>query len=250
MVMSKKRYIILGSVVYLLALIMTLPANLISQQINSIDPRIQLSGINGSLWHGQIDLLFINNKALQDVEWRLQPLALLLGRLQLALIYADKENNIQLELAMGLGNSLQIRNLNGQIRPAFVQSFTPYAVPSLHGTMIFRDVEVILAANHPQQADGEIEWRGAIVELGQKISLGDVLLSLEKTEAGIKAVLSEQSGRVEGEASMLLSEDGHYNIDARFVPTSKGRHLDRHLGLLLRKGPDGSYSRTLKGQLR
>jgi len=249
MVMTKKRYIIFGSLVYLLALIMTLPANLFSQQINSIHPRLQVSGIEGSLWHGQIDQLIINNKPLQAVEWNFQPLALLLGRIQLGLSYADAANNIHLDVALGLGNSLQLHNISGQISPSFVQSFTPYSVPALHGTIIFSDVDLALAARRLQMANGQLEWRGAAVELGQKVALGNLLLLLEQTEKGVKAVLSEQSGQLKGEASALLAEDGRYTIEARFSPTSKGRHLERHLSLLLSKGPDGSYSQTMSGQL-
>lgn len=249
MLMSKKRYITFGLLLYLFALIMTLPADLFSKQINSINPRIQVTGLDGSLWHGRIKQLSINNKLLDDVEWDFQVLALLLGRIQLSLAYADTENDIQLDVASGIGGNIQLKSINGQLSPSFVQSFTPYPVPSFRGAMIFDDVDIIFKARRPQQAQGQIEWRGATVELGEKIPLGNLLLSLEQTQKGINAVLIEQSGLLSGKATMLLASDGRYNIEAKFTPTGKGRHLERHLSLVLRKGPDGSYIRTLKGQL-
>lgn len=249
MAMMKRQYIILGLVVYLLALLMTIPASLFSGQINKLHPQIQLSGIEGSLWHGRIEQLFIRQKPVQNVEWDFQPLALLLGRIQLGLTYADKTNMLQLDVAMTITNGLRISNTNGQLTAGFIQSFTPYAVPALHGTIFFDDLGLSLAGRYPHQAEGQIEWRGAVIDLGQKISIGNIQVLLPENEKGVKAVLTEKSGLLTGQAELILEGDGRYKIEARFTPSSKGRHLERHLALLLRKSADGSYQRTQSGQL-
>jgi len=249
MAISKRQYIIIGSVAYILALLMTLPASLFTSQINRLHPQLQVNGVEGSLWHGQVDQLLINQKPIKNIEWDFQPWALLLGRMQLQLTYADRDNHIQLEVAMSVTNTLHINHLDGQVSPAFIQSFTPYPVPALQGTVVFNDVSVSLMERRPQHAEGQIEWRGAAVELGRKVSIGNLLLVLEQDPNGIKAVLNEQSGLLEGGANLLLEGNGHYTLEARFIPTSKGRHLERHLALLLKKGRDGSYQRNLTGQL-
>ena len=248
MTISKRQYIVIGSIAYLLALLLTLPANLFTSQINRLHPQLQVSGIEGSLWRGQVDQLLFNQKPIKNLQWDFQPLALLLGRIQLRLAYQDRDNNIELDMAMSIRNQLQITNLEGQINSAFIQSYTPYTVPALHGVLVFKDLDVILAGRRPLRAEGELEWRGAEVDLGQMVSLGNVLLSLEQTDKGIKALLTEQSGLLQGEAGLLLDEEGHYTLEARFTPTSKGKHLERHLALVLRKTSDGSYQRSLNGQ--
>ena len=248
--MFNKRYITIGLLLYLLAIIFTLPAELFSKQVNNIHPRLKVNGLKGSLWHGQIQQLTINHQSLNHITWDIQPLALLLGRLQLTLSYADAKNSIQFSLARGFGGTLQILGVEGQLEPAFLQSFTPYPVPAFHGSMIFEELDIVFEGKRPQQAQGKLEWRGAVVELGQKVALGTLLLSLEDTDKGIEAVLTEQSGKLSGQATMLLTEDGRYKIEARFTPSDKDRHLARHLSLLLVKGADGSYGRSFTGQLR
>ena len=246
---SKRRLLLLAGVIYLVSLLATLPASLFVDRLNGLSPQLQLQDVRGSIWHGRVGQLIINNRPLRDVRWQFQPLGLLAGRLQLGLAYVDAKNDIEVDVALGLGNTLQLRHLSGEISPAFVQAFTSYSFPVLDGTLVFEDANLILKARRPQQLSGAIEWQAAALDMGQRINLGHLRLGMETTGEGMQIVLSEESGLLSGEARVLLTQEGRYSIEASFTPSTKGRALEAQLGLVLQKRPDGSYGRSYNGQL-
>ncbi|OFI33584.1 general secretion pathway protein GspN [Alteromonas lipolytica] len=78
------RWLLAGIALYLVLLIAYMPA---SQVANRIDlPRnVKLGQVEGTLWHGEVDRVVVNNIPVNQLSWDVSPLALLTGHLALEL---------------------------------------------------------------------------------------------------------------------------------------------------------------------
>lgn len=245
---SKRTLIIVGAV-YLIALVATIPANLFTGLINRNLAAVTVAGLEGSIWNGRISQLSVRQVRLQDVHWHLQPWALFLGRLQLRLEYADAQNQIAVSVARGFTGANHVRGLEGRLSVPYVQGLTPYTIPVFKGVVLFEDVSLRLAGRLPDDASGRIQWRGAAVDIGQTVDLGQLQVELEGLDSGIAAIITETSGLLEGEARATLDEQGNYQVDANLKPTDKGAGLSRHLALVMRRTGDGSFRYSTRGRL-
>jgi len=245
----KRRYIIIALAVYLLALLATIPAHLFTGVLNRSLSGVTVTGLQGSIWNGRIDRLYLPGTSLEGVEWRLQPWALLLGRLQLALEFADQRNRVELSLAHGFTGSNQIRGLAGQLQVDWLQGMTPYSIPAFKGLLQFDDVYIRLDGRIPVGASGAILWRGAAVDMGQPIHLGELQLQLSEPDDKVQALVTETSGLLSGDARISVAADGKYQIQAKLKPTNKGADLSRHLALVMKRQADGSFVYDYQGRL-
>jgi len=245
----KRRYLVIALVVYLLTLLATIPAQLFTGLINRSLPGVTVNGLEGSIWNGRIGQLYLPGASLEGVEWHLQPWALLLGRLQLGLEYADPRNRVELSVAHGFGGSNQVRGLDGQVQVDWLQGMTPYSIPSFKGLLQFDDVSLSLDGLVPTAASGVIQWRGAGVDMGQTVNLGQLQLVLSESDDKVQALVTETSGRLDGDARFTVAEDGSYRLLAKLKPTDKGAELSRHLALVMRRNPDGSFVYDTQGHL-
>jgi general secretion pathway protein N len=245
----QRRYIVIALVVYFLALLATIPASLFTGVINRNLPGVTVTDLQGSLWSGRIGHLYVAGNSLEGVEWHLQPWALLLGRLQLGLEYADQRNHVELSLARGFTGSNQIRGLEGQLQVEWVQGLTPYSIPVFKGMLQFDDVYLSLDGIIPVDASGTLHWRGAAVDMGQTVRLGQLQARLDRSEDKVLVVLNETSGRLEGDARLSIAEDGGYRLEAKLKPTDKGADLTRHLALVMQRSSDGSFRYNRQGHL-
>lgn len=245
----QKRHLIIALGIYLIALVATIPAHFFTGLINRNLPGVTVSGLEGSIWSGRIDQLYLSQTSLQGVAWHLQPLALLLGRLQVELEYADRQNHIEVALARGFTGSTHLRGIQGQVDVAWLQGLTPYPIPVFKGVLQFEDVRLRLDGQIPEDASGSLQWRGAAVDIGQTITLGQLMMQLRTAGDGIEAVVTETSGRLDGDARVSVTADGRYRINAKLTPTDKGAELSRHLALVMRRNPDGSFVYSYQGRL-
>jgi general secretion pathway protein N len=245
----KRRHIIIVLAVYLIALVATIPAQLFTGVINRNLPGVTVTDLEGSIWSGRIGRLYLPQASLEGVEWHLQPLALLLGRLQVGLEYADRQNRIELALARGFTGSTQLRGLEGQVQVDWLQGMTPYTIPVFKGVLQFEDVYLHLDNLVPDDASGTIQWRGAAVDMGQTIALGQLRMALSQADDKVEAVVTETSGLLEGDARFSVTPDGAYRINAKLKPTDKGADLSRHLALVMRRTADGSFVYSHQGRL-
>jgi general secretion pathway protein N len=245
----RRLYLIIGLMVYLLVLLATIPANLFTGLINRNFPGVAVVGLEGSLWSGRIGQLYVAGNRLEGVEWHLQPWALLLGRMQLGLEYSDQRNRLEVSLARGFTGSSQIRGLEGQVQAQWLQGLTPYTIPVFKGTLQFDDVYLSLDGMIPDDASGNLQWRGAAVDMGQDVRLGQLQVQLDQSEDQVQAVVTETSGLLTGDARFSVSEDGRYRIQAKLKPTDKGEDLSRHLALVMQRSADGSFVYNQQGRL-
>ncbi|MBI1195623.1 MAG: hypothetical protein GC138_07245, partial [Gammaproteobacteria bacterium] len=88
MKISKRHLLIFGIAVYLVALIATFPADRAYGWLRpalETNLPVRLYGVDGTLWSGKASQATAYGRTVNGMTWRLHPLALFLGRLDVAL---------------------------------------------------------------------------------------------------------------------------------------------------------------------
>src|SRR5690554_2767927 len=75
-----KRSAALAVIIYVLGLIVFLPARLVVALL-PLPEHIQVAGVEGTLWRGQAQQVRLQHKYLEQVNWHVFPLALVTGKL-------------------------------------------------------------------------------------------------------------------------------------------------------------------------
>jgi hypothetical protein len=101
-------------------------------------------------------------------------------------------------------------------------------------------------------ASGRLAWTGAALTAPQAVRLGDLLVVLEPTDTGSKAIISDEGGGpLQAEGIADLTHDGSYTLSAKLgTRPSAQPELSSALKLLGRQQRDGSVAVKLNGKLR
>jgi len=96
--------LIIASVFFLIA---NAPAHILKPYLtNSLNFPFSL---NGSIWQGSV-----SSKHFQQINWRVNPLNLLTGKLSATLsIIIDEQNHISTDASINLAKTLQLNNIKG-----------------------------------------------------------------------------------------------------------------------------------------
>lgn len=233
----------LGVVAFIASLIGTAPAHLAA---NFLPSGVQAVGLQGTLLRGEARRLRVRGFNLGAVTWDLQPLYLLLGRVQSGVILEHPNLRGQGQVAVGLGG---IRLIDTQLT-SNTRLLAPYL--SAYGVAVDgrfeADIESLrLSDAGPQAADGIIIWREARLESPAQLSLGDVNVTLSQDGdtaiADVKNTGNEL--RVMGEAR--LQQEWQYDARVKLEPTPDTPESVRDTLPLLGK-PDARGAVTLAQQ--
>ena len=77
--MSLFSKIVIGVIIYLVFLLVYLPANWLVS-IAPLPNNVAISGAEGTLWQGQASLVTIDQRQIEQVSWQLSPWGLLVGK--------------------------------------------------------------------------------------------------------------------------------------------------------------------------
>lgn len=222
--MSRRRLIGLGLLVFFATLVWRAPAATLYGWMAGSDgaSAIAISGIEGTLSTGKAQALSYRQRPLlQDFEWRLKPLWLLLGRPAAGVRSAEGvlvDGNVQLR---PLGDVvLSDFRLNGPLKPilaAIGQPFLP--VDAQLGANI---AKLRLDDGFPESASGNLNVQGLAWKLGREpVLLGDYEAIVVDDKENIAVTIRSLAGALD------VSGDAHLNRD---------RTWDVHLQLRAKAG--------------
>ena len=243
------RFLVLGSIAYVVFLVVTFPAahayRLIHNQLNGV----QLGGLDGTVWSGSAQVLKTKTLRLQNVGWEIRFWPLLLGRLELKLDSMDKELRFSTYAGRTLGGMIYVRGVQGQVPVATLQAMTPYSVPAVQGDLIFDDLEIGLSDGKIIKGTGELLWKGAAITIGSPLKLGGFSLELKTEAKDITGVLKDTGGPLQAEGILKLGPEGSYQFRGRFTPRDSNSELARNLRMLGAPNKTGDYELNYNGQL-
>lgn len=252
--MKTRRVILLGVVVFLVALVLRMPAVQMQRVLGPslAQAGVQLQGIEGSLSAGraaQVDLR--GNALLHDLGWNLRAAHLLLGRASFMLAGGRDGTLVDGTAFVVPSGTLTLQDFKLASSLKAVLAAAGYAGMPVEGQVNLDLSRMKLRESWPRQAQGTLTVRGMGWKLGREaVVLGDYTATLDNETGGVKAVVSTLSGALEINGQARLAEDRSYEVDLQMRPKPNAPpmvpNLVRNLG-----APDaqGWYHVRRRGQL-
>lgn len=229
------KYTLVGVLAYVLFMLMLFPAShlytLVKDSIADLD--VTIYGVQGTAWQGRAERVDVGDKLFQSVQWNLQMMPLLLGRLQLAISYQNPDSNVKTLLTRYMDGSLRLSNTRGRITMAELLAMLKIPAIKLDGQLKVNMSEIRFDGKTIVDADGVIAWHSAGTQFPQKLVLGDLSAKVTTTDKGIQAVLSDAGGPLDTQGELVLSPDGNYRFQGAFgAREGKNSPLGRSLSML------------------
>lgn len=243
--------LVFGLLVYLAALVMSFPAERAYSRWKASDsalPQIALSGLSGSVWSGRADVAVIQGQRLKAVEWSLRPWALLWGQVGLGWRFQLEEGYGQGETALGLDGSVAFSRLEGRMPAGLIASIAKAGALRPSGSVSLNLQDVLWDGQSLLLANGRVAWFDAGISLLKPIKLGDLSLSLETGDDGVKGVIADNGGPLSIDGLLSLAADGSYQFSGSFAARNN-KDLERALRSLGRPGADGRIQVNQSGNL-
>ena len=186
--MSTKQKIVCGVVaffIFILMLLATAPASLLERTARAKIPGLMISGSSGTVWQGRAQQLNVGWLQLSDIEWRISPWALLIGKLKTDLQFGGtQEFRGSLNLSARVSEQ-QLTHVDLKIPASRVQAFINMPGVQLSGDFYLQADEIVLSDQQLRRVIGRLQWNGAMVQtpLGQP-PLGSYAVDMRTEESG------------------------------------------------------------------
>jgi general secretion pathway protein N len=229
----KKKIVILSGLFLVLLVAMT-PAKLI-EYFMPPQNNLVISGVDGSIWSGQVRHAMVNNIALKDIEFSISPLSLVLfsPKIDLEIASGDVQGEITLFLNGEMESNLRVESMSLELAAELLEAFSPVKGVELRGTILTRDLDFTLENKKPALMQGQVHWQNAIFTFnGQRFELGDFLLTTV-TDTNAKTITGEigKTKNIIGiEGNVVLTADGSVEISGS-IPTDIDQTIYRTLAL-------------------
>ncbi|WP_158675312.1 type II secretion system protein N [Thiohalobacter thiocyanaticus] len=255
---SGLRWLAGGAALYLLFLLLTLPAVQLSGRLTAWlasqpgAPELRLQGVSGPWWRGRIERLQVEGFTLGPLQWRWRPTALLRGRFGLDLALEGGEPGGGTRLAVSPGGSLYIDALSLELTAAELLRILP-ALPvpvQASGRLALAVERAILGPDGlPRELEGQLEWREAGLQSPLAARLEHLVAELSSEETELVARLSDRGGELDlGGEARLDPASGRYRLDLQ-LRARDNPELRDSLALMGRPDARGYHNVIRSGRL-
>lgn len=224
---------------FLLMLLITAPATLLTRTAGKFVPDLAFSGVTGSLWHGNAQQLRIGAISLVDFNWRLSPWQLPLGRAALQFQFDDGlgQRGSGAVQASATGQ-LQASEVSLLLPAQALQPFINLTGVQLHGDLQLELNDAAISNGRVERLQGRLNWSRAQVKtpLGQP-QLGAYAVDLKDDgDGGINGAISDVDGVLGLTGNFHLTTD-RLELDAS-VRSDLPEELDRFFRVIGRPQGD------------
>lgn len=182
--------------VYLVFLIILMPANLVRNWVN-LPNGIQISDIKGSIWHSRVNTVKIEQFTLSNIRIKLNPLSLFTLNPQLNVTFGDAltpgaEGQVTIN---GLLSDLQFSNVQVNIRANDLVPYLNLPVPvTAHQFIDISLNSFVVGKAVCQRLSGNIRWnKAAVTTFNEKVVLGSLSALLSCQDGDAVLTLNEQN---------------------------------------------------------
>lgn len=249
------RFVAAGLAGYLVFLVASLPAAVgyaALQRWTPLAKSISARDLEGSVWSGRAASVSAGGVDLGSLEWDISPWALLLARLGADVTLVQADTRLAGYVSVGLGNAVHLEDVSGALQAGNLQPLLGHLPVALAGRIDVNLRRIDVDPGAEMHASGRLAWTSAALTAPQAVRLGDLLVVLEPSDTGTKAVISDEGGGpLQAEGVADLNHDGTYAVSAKLgTRPSAQPELNSALKLLGRQQRDGSVAVRLNGKLR
>ncbi len=224
------RWIALGVAAYLAFAIALFPANAAYRWL--APDEVRLSGVHGTVWSGGAALGSVGPLGLHDVQWRLPPWPLLVGRTQARIETRLGDGFLQGEVRIGRGRVV-VADVTATCGLHTLTSVLPIA--GIHGQLSLQLAELVMRDGRPDGVRGQLNLgRLTVPSLvgGDPIALGSYSVTLSGAD-GLRGTFQDRNGPLQVQGSAMLTVEGDYEISGLVrVRPEAGAALRRGVDLL------------------
>ncbi len=249
--MKKRVYIFTAVASYLILLIATIPASIITKTVNN-SGIVAIQGISGSLWNGKAYTILIdNNFELKNTEWSFSLWRILTGKIAVDINGQYLENDISAEIGTSFLGRYFVKNLQAKIPAQKVMQLVNIPLVQISGLINFNIDHAQWKQGELPLATGVINWNNAQVTVADTVPLGNVSITLRESEQQLlNAEIKNQGGDIKINGMAELVPEADYAINIKLLPTaSASDNTKQSLGLIAKKQDNGEYLLNYSGPL-
>jgi general secretion pathway protein N len=245
--MKTWQWIVFVLVSYLLFLVMYIPADLVADQVNKqSNQQVKMMQVTGTLFDGKAGVVEANGFRVNNVEWSLKPLSLLLLKAQLELkggairnseqIYIDA--NASLKLLSPKQFSLHDSRVFVPAKAVLSQFRLPVAVTANGRFRV--DIETLEMTPTCTVLAGRGAWLNAEVDTPQQaVNLGSFDADLSCSEGNLSVNINP-GNNLQLTGSIVVDKTGSYSINGQFLP-------NEDLPEVIKQAADSFFQRNSEG---
>lgn len=244
--------IAIGVLIYLIFMVVLFPAR-IAVALAPLPAGIQLSGVSGSLWQGQAELVQLGARQLQQLSWQLSPWALLTGSVQAQLQLGDRSTAVNGKgLVTWSTAGVSARNLRLDAPLSFLVGNRQLPLK----TVLSGDVSLLL--------DNAVQGQPWCTALNGKLflnqigldnqfgnyPLGNIEFTLQCIQGQLQLATDDQKNAIGVAGTILLKGNSQMEVNGRMRRTdAQSKDLQDSLGLLGKPDASGNYPLKYKGRI-
>ena len=211
-----KKYITFFISIFIILLIMRLPANLVVPLLVDMK-KLKIQQITGTIWQGDMQGGLFHN-----LHWNMNFSPLLLGQLSAFVdVKINQNNHIKTNLSLNIINELSAKNINGKLTIDYLETQIKNIPSIVHGNIEFINTDIVLneKRNFPQSVNGTIIVRKLDV-LSTK--LGDFQGKFATKNDNISALITgKQNKKLKTKLNVTLNKNKKINIKGKLSALNK-----------------------------
>jgi general secretion pathway protein N len=210
------RLIVAGVAAFLLTLLTTIPAGVISAALPST---IKLGMTSGTIWKGSTDSLSVGGRSYGALRWTLRPLQLFRGRLAFDGELLRNDGQARGRIGLGFGNRVAARDLDINLPLAALA--TGVGPPGWSGVIRARLQRIDLAPGAAPRIVGTIEVHRLQAPPPGGAAIGSYAISFDAASARdgkLIGQLKDLEGPMQVTGTATLAADRSYVVEGMVAP--------------------------------
>ena len=212
--------------------------------------QVQVNGISGSIWSGEVAQGSAGNVYFSDLKWTFKPLQLFLGKVAVDSNVNTRAGRISSTASVSITGTVKLADLNGNlvlsaIHPGFRSN-------RIDGTVKINMKFVELQNGFPGDALGSIDVENLVAGALGPDSLGDFHADITTSDAGILAEVKDKDNEasIDLEGNIMLSPNRDYQFIGNIGATgSTPPAIRQNLRFLGTPDANGQYPFRFEGSL-
>lgn len=249
--MKIQHYIITALLTYVFFLLLLTPAASIVSRIE-LPRSLQLNGISGSIWSGQIDQVLFRQQSLSNLEWSVHPLSLITGSISSDIKTDIFQNTVNGVIDYSLiSKQLNLTDIKSRINASDLQQQLQLPFGDLDGVISLSADEVIIEKGKLPNITGVLSWRNAKLTLTSAMNLGDLFIRVAPGEnGGLTGDISNLRGQLTVKGKLTVSDKQIYSLNLTLKPRANAPEELLSLLRLMAPAKKGEHIISRSGHLR
>lgn len=214
--MRRSALVAVGAAIFLIGLIVLFPARVAYHWFGPAT--VELSGISGTIWNGRAAEGAVDQLYLANVTWDFAPLTLFTGKAGYAITAEPVSGFIETDVAISLGGSISVSNLNGRVPLSALGGLLP--MNGIDGRVTLEFDSLTIRDGLPIEAAGNLELANLVVRALSPSPLGTYRALFSTTDDIVSGKVEDVSGMLDLAGTLELRPDRSYSLTGGIAATN------------------------------